>query len=226
MDWNSYSAWYPERYLKRGPFDEEVDKVLRTQKGGTILEIGGGPKGCHSLREKTAREGRKVYTIEPFTRSPVWADANLSWEEATHALEGVCDFIIARGVLNYLMPSAIARIPYLLSPGGVFLANTFREFPKDSIKRVDVRSENQLAEEQIVPIAPGILEHTLIVKQGATSWTEATWVYQNVYKGTHRIYHHSMGSLEYMLVPLSVSFQHHKSNSVVVTATREESDGQ
>jgi hypothetical protein len=211
VDWTSYNAWFPKRYLQRGQFDEAVDSALGAKSIKVVLEIGGGALGCHSLRPAKARKRRKVYAIEPFVRAPAWVQANLSWAEAIHALRGTCDLVIARGVLNYLLPSELKRIPELLAPKGLFLANTFRQAPENTIKRMDVTGNGDHAEEKIFQIAPGILEHNLTVRHSLVV----------VYQATHRIYHYSLDDLAKWLGP-GCSFQNYGSNSVLINVTGED----
>jgi len=163
LNWDTYVETFPERYLRRGHFDDvmgqRLDKMRQVLR---VLEIGGGTTGC-PLFQPEPPSNLRVWFLDPLvTKVPDWVVENLGWDQAVKGSLKF-DLVVARGCINYLTPWEIRAIPDMLVPGGLFLANTFGQVREGS--RMSAGRKG-LLQESIRWEHPNIVHHELTLPDG------------------------------------------------------------
>lgn len=118
--WQQYKEIFPRRYHAPGHFDSVVEETIKWLRPANALDVGGGQDGTQVLKASNV----PTYILDPYVNKPPWMVEKVSWDCGKHF-----DLIVARGSINYLIPAKIKAIGQLLSPKGVFVANTFKEPP-------------------------------------------------------------------------------------------------
>jgi hypothetical protein len=127
VDWETYYKDFPDRYLRRSAFDDEVEREIVNRVADhcchpigkqTIdaLEIGGGINGSQMLNVPDV----KCWSLDPNVDCPEWMEGAVDWNT-----EQKFDVIVCRGSFNYLLWHNVQQIPDMLKSNGVFLFNTF-----------------------------------------------------------------------------------------------------
>ena len=141
INWNEYAKTFPDRYIKKGPFDDFISKMVR--KAITILDIGGGTTG--SLSPEQAYDNM-VWLLDPnVTTLPKGYAGRATWYDPSRKY----DLIICRGSFNYLQNMQIRSIPNILTPTGCFIFNTFLE-PREIFREYTINGIKAGIEKTVV----------------------------------------------------------------------------
>lgn len=121
LDWNEYTSWYSDRYIKPSESDSIIyDKLPKHID--TAIDVGGGVRGTYYLKAD------KHLLLDPYVKSSL---QTIDWDDVN---PNCADVIIARGSINYLTEQEIKKLIKALRGGGVFAFNTFAT-PKTGRRR-------------------------------------------------------------------------------------------
>jgi hypothetical protein len=158
--WDKYRSTFPLRYLEKSYFDEYLETLIDQKGPQTALDIGGGVTGTAALNRSSLR----AYLLDPFVNlKPDWVIENLNWET-----DKTFDLVLARGSINYLSKDQVMRVPKLLKPRAVFLANTFLSPPPTEWNGRPYRNAEGEMGTEFARYRPstGTVEHRLAPEKG------------------------------------------------------------
>lgn len=160
--WTHYRDNFPRRYIDTGIFDGFVMALAYKEIPTRVLDIGGGVTGTESLRSLNV----SAYLLDPYVKeTPAWM-TRCDWDTDLKF-----DLIVARGVLAYLSEEELKKIPEMLSPRGVFVANSFAEMPenknrcfetlagKSGVEKIRISPDNTILHELDFPQEQRKIQH-------------------------------------------------------------------
>ncbi len=161
-DWNKYREEFPARYWQHGLFDEKLLNVLKEfspqYKFQSALDIGGGVLGTLVLKDFSQTNNIKVDLLDPFiSKKPEWINEHINWDNNKEY-----DLIVARGSINYLTVEQLHKIKAMLTPNGVFVANTFLNAPSQEWSEreaINMHGEKGIERSRLVG---NVIEHQII----------------------------------------------------------------